>query len=249
MKHTSMIRPLPQEVPVALVFNGSTQAVMMATPDQYHAFGIGFALSEGIVTDVAQIEKIDVTEHAKGVEVNMWLAQSQAQALAERRRNMIGPVGCGLCGIDSLSQALRELPKLTSDYTISADLVAKATDELRAHQPLHDKTRSVHAAGFWNDGVMTASEDIGRHNALDKLIGRLALEGLDATRGAFVLTSRLSVDLVQKTALAGCPVLIAVSAPTTAAVAQAEATNLTLIGLAKRDDYIIFTHPERITGA
>lgn len=248
MKHAPMIRPLASEVPVALVFNGSTQAVMMATPDDFPAFGVGFALSEGIVSVVSEIERTEVVTHDQGVEVQMWIAADRAEALADRRRSMVGPVGCGLCGIDSLAQAARDLPRVAGGFVMQAGAVAGVTDQLRQHQPLHDETRAVHCAGFWRDGIVTACEDVGRHNALDKLIGRLALTGQSASDGAVVMTSRVSVDLVQKVALAGCPVLIAVGAPTTAAVTQADAAGLTLIGLAKGDDYTIFTHPQRITG-
>lgn len=243
-----MMRALAAEVPVALVFNGSTQAVMMATPDDLPAFGAGFALSEGIIGAASDIERSEVVTHPQGIEVQMWIADDRAAALADRRRSMIGPVGCGLCGIDSLAQAARDVPRVETGFVMRADAVAGVTDQLRHHQPLHDETRAVHCAGFWRGGIITACEDVGRHNALDKLIGRLALTGQGAQDGAIVLTSRLSVDLVQKAAMANCPIVIAVGAPTTAAVALADTAGLTLIGLAKGRDFHIFTHPERISG-
>ncbi len=242
----NMHRALPDEVPVALVFNGSTQAVMMATPEGLEAFGVGFALSEGIVDTADQIETLEVIPHDKGVEVRMWIASAQAERLDARRRTMFGPVGCGLCGIDSLEQALRALPRVTSELTLSATQVNAATEALRAHQPLHDQTRAVHAAGFWRGGIIAACEDVGRHNALDKLIGTLARDGIDPSTGAIVLTSRVSVDMVQKTVIAGAPILIAVSAPTVQAVELAKETSLTIAAHARGDGFDIYSHSERI---
>ena len=239
-------RALAQEVPVALVFNGGTQAVMMATPQDLEAFGIGFAVSEGIVSAASQIQRIEVVEHERGFEVQMWIDEAQAAALSERRRTMLGPVGCGLCGVDSLDQALRELKPVSGGTVISSDDVNAAVRALRAHQPLHDQTRSVHAAAFWRDGIIAACEDVGRHNALDKLIGSLLLDDIDPQTGVFVITSRVSVDMVQKTVMAGCPILVAVSAPTVHAVDTANAANLTIAALARGDGFDIFTHGERI---
>ncbi len=242
-----MHRALPQEVPVAIVFNGTTQAVMMATPDRLDAFGIGFALTEGTVKAVADIETLEVVEHPQGFEVRMWITDDAAKRMEARRRSMLGPVGCGLCGIDSLEQALRDLPPVQSAITLTAAEVDQATEALRQHQPLHDQTRAVHAAGFWRGGIIAACEDVGRHNALDKLIGTLVQQGIDPATGAIVLTSRVSVDMVQKTVIAGSPILIAVSAPTAQAVALAESAHLTVAALARGDGFDIYSHPERIT--
>lgn len=242
-----MHRALPQEVPVAIVFNGTTQAVMMATPDRLDAFGIGFALTEGTVKTVAEIETLEVVEHPQGFEVRMWITDDAAKRMEARRRSMLGPVGCGLCGIDSLEQALRDLPPVRSAITLTAAEVDQATEALRQHQPLHDQTRAVHAAGFWRGGIIAACEDVGRHNALDKLIGTLVQQGIDPATGAIVLTSRVSVDMVQKTVIAGSPILIAVSAPTAQAVALAESAHLTLAALARGDGFDVYSHPERIT--
>ncbi|WP_291838520.1 formate dehydrogenase accessory sulfurtransferase FdhD [Limimaricola sp.] len=243
-----MHRALPEETPVALVYNGSTQAVMMATPDDLADFGIGFSLTEGIVRDAAEVESLDVLTHDSGVEVQMWLAEDRATAMAARRRQMMGPVGCGLCGIDSLDEALRPLPQVAADLHMTAAEIDAAMDGLAARQPLHDQTRAVHAAGFYRPGtgIIAAREDVGRHNALDKLIGALATAGEGAATGAIVITSRISVDMVQKCVIAGAPVLIAASAPTAHAVRIANAAGLTLVGLARGRGFDIFTHPERI---
>jgi FdhD protein len=234
-------RALPEEVPVALVYNGTTQAVMMATPCDLEDFGRGFTCTEGL----GDIESVEVVTHPKGIEVQMWLPEAEAEALAARRRAMAGPVGCGLCGIDSLDQAVRAVPKVSSDLALSALDIATAVTALRDGQALHDKTRAVHGAGFYvpGQGLVSLREDVGRHNALDKLIGAAG----DCSGGAVVLTSRVSVEMVQKTAHAGASAIIAVSAPTTLAVETAQAANITLIALARDDTFEVFTHPSRIS--
>ena len=251
-REQAVTRALPEEVPVALVYNGSTQAVMMATPDDLHDFAVGFSLSEGIITDLAQIERFEIVQHGQGLEAQMWLSDDRADALAARRRFMAGPVGCGLCGIDSLDQALRDVPVVSSDLTLAADDIPAAMAALRAAQPLHDQTRAVHAAGFYiaGQGIVVAREDVGRHNALDKVIGALARADVNGADGAIALTSRVSVEMVQKCAVAGAPVLIAVSAPTALAVQTAENAGITIAALARDEAFEIFTHSARIkTGA
>nr|WP_309502868.1 formate dehydrogenase accessory sulfurtransferase FdhD [uncultured Roseovarius sp.] len=245
----NILRSLPEETPVALVFNGTTAAVMMVTPADLRDFAFGFAFTEGFITNLDQVETFEVVTHPAGVEARFWLVDDQAQAMQSRRRNMLGPVGCGLCGIDSLEQAIRPLPVLTGfGPTLSRQDVATATDALRDHQPLHDQTRAVHAAGFLmpGKGIILAREDVGRHNALDKLIGALTLAGIDAAQGAIVLTSRVSVEMVQKTVIAGCSVLIAVSAPTAHALRLAQNAKLTLAAFARAGGFDVYAHPQRI---
>ncbi|SDX33587.1 formate dehydrogenase accessory sulfurtransferase FdhD [Roseicitreum antarcticum] len=249
----AVTRCLPEETPTALVFNGTTVAVMMVSPADLEDFACGFALSEGFIDRLDQIEALEVVGHGAGMEARFWVPQAQAVAIQARRRSMLGPVGCGLCGIDSLDQAIRPLPVLDhGGVTLSRQEVGQVTDSLRAHQPLHDQTHAVHAAGFMRpgQGIIIAREDVGRHNALDKLIGAMAREGLDAGAGAIVLTSRVSVEMVQKTVVAGCPVLIAVSAPTAHALRLAQAARLTLAAFARGGGFDVYAHPERIeTGA
>ena len=245
-------RSLPEEWPVALVYDGSTQAVMMASPADLEDFALGFSLTEGLIESVDQIEDFELVEHATGSEARFWLAAERGDALQSRRRSMAGPVGCGLCGIDSLEQAIRPLPRVESDLRLDQVELAQATDALRAHQPLHDQTHAVHAAGFLRpgEGIVLAREDVGRHNALDKLIGAMARQGIDPRAGAIVMTSRLSVELVQKCAMAGCSVLIAVSAPTAHAVRLAEGAGITLAAFARSGGFDLYSHPDRIqTGA
>ena len=247
-----VVRALPEEVPVALVFGGSTYAVMMATPSDIEDFAMGFALTERVIDRLDQIESFEIAEHEAGIEARFWLGGGRAEALDRRRRHMAGPVGCGLCGIDSLEEAVRPLPRVSGTAVLARADVAHATDALRDHQPLHDRTHAVHAAGFLlpGRGLVLAREDVGRHNALDKLIGAMARIGTDAGAGAIVLTSRISVEMVQKCAMAGCPVLVAASAPTSHALRLAHDAGITLAAFARGGGFDLYSHPERIsTGA
>lgn len=243
-------RSLPEEVPVAMVYDGTTQAVMMATPGDIADFAYGFALTEGIVTSLDQIESFEEHVYDKGIEARIWLRDDRSAALKSRRRFMAGPVGCGLCGIDSVEQAVRPLPVVKpGGFRLSHQDVARAAEELRAHQPLHDLTRAVHAAGFLRpgEGLLQVREDVGRHNALDKLIGAMARHGIDAGNGALVLTSRVSVEMVQKCAMAGCPALISVSAPTAHALRLAEEAGITLATFVRNGGFDLYSHKHRIT--
>ncbi len=241
-------RMLPEEVAVALSFNGTTQAVMMATPADLEDFGRGFALTEGIA-EPQEILSVEVQALARGIDVQLWLAPQAEARLAARRRVMAGPVGCGLCGIDSIDQALREVPVVPpSPFRMTPAQVLAAVAALPGEQRLHDATRAVHGAAFWSGRVLLVREDVGRHNALDKLVGGMLREGI-APQGAVVLTSRVSTDMVQKVAMLGAPVVIAVSAPTVAAVELAEQAGITLIALAKGETFEVFSHTDRITEA
>lgn len=239
-------RDLPEEAAVAITFNGSTQAVMMATPADLIDFAYGFSLTEGIATP-EDIESVEVVEADLGIDLQIWLKAPAEDRLAKRRRSMAGPVGCGLCGIDSLEEA-RRVPRPVRDgsFTLTPNQVMSAMAALTAHQPLHDITRAAHAAAFWTPiaGILAAREDVGRHNALDKLIGALARE--PHQDGALVLTCRTSIDMVQKAAAAGIGVIIAASAPTATAVEVAKAAGITLVALARADRFEVFTHTNRI---
>ncbi len=239
-----LARDLPEEVAIALSFNGTTQAVMMASPADLTDFAYGFAKSEGIA-DQTEIDSVTIVETALGIDVQVWL-QSDAEArLSARRRTMTGPVGCGLCGIDSLEQAMRPVKPVSARYTMTAAQIKSAIASLPLAQPLHDATRAAHAAGFWNGELLSVREDVGRHNALDKLIGHMVRASTHPT-GAILLTSRVSIDMVQKVAALGAPFLIAVSAPTAHAVTLADQAGITLIALARPDRFEAFTHTDRI---
>ena len=238
-------RPLPEEVAVALSFNGSTQAVMMATPADLTDFAYGFALTEGIAT-ADQIDSVEIVPAGDGIDVQIWLQHDAERRLAARRRTMAGPVGCGLCGIDSIEQAMRPVAQIApSPLRITPAQVMRAVAALTDRQPLHDYTRAAHCAAYWTpEGLVAAREDVGRHNALDKLVGHVARARYP--QGAVVLTSRISIDMVQKVCALGAPILIAVSAPTAPAVDLAEEAGLTLIALARPDRFEVFTHSDRL---
>ncbi len=241
-------RELPQEVPVAVTVNGSTLAVMMATPADLSDFALGFALTEGAIASPAEVESLEILTHRDGIEARLWIAGEGANRLAARRRRIAGPVGCGLCGVESLDAAVRALPRVAAPLTLTRHEIATAPEALKAHQPLHDRTRAAHAAGFLRPGagIVHAREDIGRHNALDKLIGALVAAGEAPGGGAAVLTSRVSVEMVEKAAMAGLPAIIAASAPTTLALAQAEKAGLTLAAFVRDGRFELYSHPERV---
>lgn len=241
-------RLVPVERAIAISYNGSTQAVMMASPSDLEDFARGFTLTEAIAAP-EEIETIEIRELAEGIELGIWLRDNAAQRLAERRRSMAGPVGCGLCGIDSLAEALRKPAKVLADLAMAPAEVIEAAETLRAYQPLQDQTRAVHAAAFYRpgQGMQLSREDVGRHNALDKLAGALLAEGVAAGEGAVVLTSRVSIDMVQKVARIGAPILIAVSAPTSAALDLADELGLTVVALVRGTGFEVFTHAARIT--
>lgn len=239
-------RMLPEEAAVALTFNGTTQAVMMATPADLVDFGYGFAMTEGIAAP-EEVLSVEVETLPRGRDVQIWLRPDAEARLAGRRRTMTGPVGCGLCGIDSIDQALRDVPVVVpSPFRMTPAQVMAAVAALPAEQRLHDATRAAHCAAFWNGRIVLAREDVGRHNALDKLVGAMVRGGI-VPDGAVVLTSRISTDLVQKVAMLGAPVIIAVSAPTAEAVALAESAGITLIALARPDRFEVFSHSDRLT--
>jgi FdhD protein len=246
-------RSVPEETPVALSYAGTTHAVMMATPADLRDFAIGFTLTEGIIAKPDEIEAIEIEEAGAGVDIQIRLKDAANTRFEARRRRLAGPVGCGLCGIESIDEAMRSVPAVTlSTLSFSEADVAQAVRLLSKRQPFHAETGAVHAAGFYipGKGIVAAREDVGRHNALDKLAGALAQAGIDGASGAVVVTSRVSVEMVQKTAAIGSPAIIAVSAPTALAIRTAEAADMTLVALVRGDEFDIFTHPDRIsTGA
>jgi len=240
-------RSVAEERPVALTFNGSTYAVMMASPADLLDFGIGFCLNEGLVETARDILSIETVDLALGCEVRIWLAEAHAERLAKRRRAMAGPVGCGLCGIESLEQACPPPARVAAPVKFRPGDILRAMGALRPLQRHHQATGAMHAAAFWDgNAIRMVREDVGRHNALDKLAGAIARAGLTTSRGAVLMTSRVSVELVQKAARIGVPLLVAVSAPTSLAIETAERAGLTLIGIARDDGYEIFSHAGRL---
>jgi FdhD protein len=241
-------RVIPEETPIAFTYGGSTHAVMMATPADFEDFAVGFALTEGLIDAPHQAGEVEIVSSDAGVELRCWLKGGRQEAYAQRRRSMAGPTGCGLCGIESLEQASRRLPVLDNALGVSADALIEAMDRLPAAQRFNQETRAVHAAAFWNpaSGALILREDVGRHNALDKLAGALARQAVAASQGVVLMTSRVSVELVQKAALIGAPIIAAVSAPTALAVRNAQECGMTLVAVMRGRDFEIFTHPKRI---
>jgi FdhD protein len=242
-------RLIPEETALALTYNGGTYAVMMGTPQDLRDFAIGFSLSEGIVQTPDDIESLDVVELDDGIELRMWLSSEKAALLSERRRHIAGPTGCGICGIESIAEAVRPAAVVTRGRCFSPREIMAAMASIAPLQKINIETRAVHAAAFWTParGIVALREDVGRHNALDKLAGALAQQKVDASEGMVLLTSRVSVEMVQKTAAIGAPLMVAVSAPTALAVRTAEAAGITLAAIARSDGFEIFAHPERIT--
>ena len=241
-------RDVPSEVAVAIVANGTTHAVMMATPADLQDFAIGFSLSEGLIDGLADIERFEILEHVNGVEARLWLVEAQAQRASARRRAMAGPSGCGLCGIESLDEAMRTVRPVTGQLRMSRSEVLYAMAQLRPAQTLHALTHAVHAAGLFNTdtGALIVREDVGRHNALDKLVGAAARAGLSPDRSVLLLTSRVSIEMVQKAATLGTSIIVAVSAPTNLAIRVAEQAGITLCAIARADGFEVFSHPDRI---
>jgi FdhD protein len=244
-------RLIPEETALALTYNGGTYAVMMGTPQNLRDFAIGFSLSEGIVQSPDDIDSLEIVELDDGIELRMWLASSKAELLSQRRRHIAGPTGCGICGIDSIAEAVRPAAVVPKGRSFSPREILAAMASLAPLQTINIETRAVHAAAFWTQahGIVALREDVGRHNALDKLAGALALAKVDASEGMVLLTSRVSVEMVQKTAAIGAPLMVAISAPTALAVRTADAAGITLAAIARADGFEVFTHPDRIVGA
>jgi FdhD protein len=241
-------RVIAEETPIALVYDGSTHAVMMATPLNLEDFALGFSLAEGKIESPDEIASLDIVEQPNGIELRMWLAPNAGRRIAQRRRALLGPVGCGICGVESLDQALPELKPVSADLRVSAIEIQAAVASLAPAQRLNAEARALHAAGFWTlrHGLIALREDVGRHNALDKLMGALSRGTIDPQTGLIAVTSRVSVELVQKAANMGAPVLVAVSAPTALALRVADEAGITIIGIARDDGFEVFTHPHRI---
>lgn len=238
-----------EEMPVALEYNGIAHAVMLATPLYLEDFALGFSLTEGILDSPSQLYAVDEEVSAQGVTLRLSVASSAFARLKERRRTLAGRTGCGLCGTENLSEVSRPLPDLSSaGLAVLPEAISRAMAQFSTLQTLNKSTGSVHAAAWCSvDGdVKYLREDIGRHNALDKLVGALARADFDAAGGFIAVTSRASFEMVQKTAMAKVPLLAAVSAPTSLAVATAESAGMTLIGFARGRDMTIYSRAERL---
>jgi formate dehydrogenase accessory protein FdhD len=233
------------EMPVALVYNGLSHAVMMASPTDLEAFALGFSLSEGILDAPDELLDLTVSRSSGGIEIDLRVTARRFAGLKDRRRSMAGRTGCGLCGVETLAQALGPVPAIRADLVVSGAAIDRALAALAPLQLLNRATGAVHAAA-WADpsgAIVALAEDVGRHNALDKLIGLLAR---GRPPGFLVLTSRCSYELVAKAAMLDMPILVAISAPTGLALDLADRVGLTVVALARPDSMNVYTHPRRI---
>ncbi|MEK8033901.1 formate dehydrogenase accessory sulfurtransferase FdhD [Ideonella sp. DXS29W] len=240
---------LADEVPVALSFNGISHAVMMASPADLEDFALGFALTERLIDGPQELYGVELHEVPEGIEVQLEVAAACEWRLKERRRTLAGRTGCGICGTESLAQVRRQLPTVPAvpAVRLQPHALAEAQQALRGWQAVQQLTGASHAAAWCaTDGrVRLVREDVGRHNALDKLVGAMVRARAEAADGFILITSRASFEMVQKTAMAGVGVLAAVSAPTAPAVEIARECGLALAGFVRGPDFVAYTHPER----
>lgn len=237
-----------EEVPVALVYNGVSHAVMLASPADLEDFAVGFSCSEGIVDSAAQIYDLELQPSAQGITLCLDIASACFARLKERRRSLAGRTGCGLCGTDSLAQAVRPAQPVTAGTTFQATAVSDALARMRERQLLLGVTGASHAAAWCTAAgeIAVLREDVGRHNALDKVLGALARAGTPAGAGFIAVTSRASYEMVQKTASAGVSLLAAVSGVTGLAIDTAQGSSVTLLGFARGQDLSVYSHPQHI---
>ena len=237
-----------EEVPIALEFNGIAHAVMLATPCDLEDFALGFGLSEGIFEHAAELYGCEINAGPLGITLSMEVSSRSFASLKNRRRTIAGRTGCGVCGTESLANVLRPMPSVSTDLHFESKAILAAMRSMRGGQILNAITGSMHAAAWCdvNGEIRVLREDVGRHNALDKLVGALASAGLKADKGFIAVTSRASIEMVQKAAMARAPLLAAVSAPTQLAVDVALRSGMSLVGLARQNDLVIYAHPGRV---
>ena len=237
-----------EETPVAIVYNGIPHVVMMATPADLEDFALGFSLTEELIGAPAELERVEVERYGRGVEIKATVAAHRGNAIAERTRRLTGRTGCGICGADSVDAVLKQIHPVPGGGSIAVTAVQRALESLASQQPLNDAAGAVHAAAWAAaDGTLAiVREDVGRHNALDKLIGAAVRAGVEPAAGFIVVTSRASFEMVQKATVLGAPLLAAISGPTGLAVRVARESGLTLVGFARRGRLTVYTHPERV---
>ncbi|MDY7545202.1 formate dehydrogenase accessory sulfurtransferase FdhD [Glaciimonas sp. CA11.2] len=237
-----------EEVPIALEYNGISHVVMMASPADLEDFALGFSLTEGILADPGELFGCEIVGAADGIQVQMEIASQRFMALKEKRRNLTGRTGCGLCGAETLAQAIRKPPPVASDAQFTAVALHKAIEQMQQQQQLQQATGATHAAAWVrkNGDVVLVREDVGRHNALDKLIGALAADKEDFSSGAVLITSRASYEMVQKAATMGIGLVAAISAPTALAIRLAQEANVTLLGFMRQSSHAVYANGHRL---
>ncbi len=240
---------IAEEVPISLIYNGIPHVVMLASPTNLEEFALGFSLTEGIIHTPQELLSTHLYNRSNGIEIQIKIPDERFQCMSEKGRNLTGRTGCGLCGASTLKQAIRQPDAVYGDLSLSSAQLQSALNALKQHQRLNQLTGSVHAAAWATpqQGVKQLREDVGRHNALDKLIGWLTRNGEDVAGGFIIVTSRASYEMVQKAAFVGVTLLVAISAPTGLAIRLANEAGLTLIGFAREDQHVIYTHPQRLT--
>lgn len=240
--------PVAEEVPVAFVYAQRPHAVMMATPSDLEDLAVGFTLTEGIVERASEIGGVTVSRHSRGIDLIVDVAPAVVERLAARTRALAGRTGCGLCGVEAIDDAVRIPPRVVSSLTVTAEAIWRATTALERQQPLNRDTHAIHGAAWATASgeVRVVREDVGRHNALDKVFGALARAGIPAGDGFAVVTSRASFELVQKAAVCGVPILAAISRPTGLAVRMADAAGMSLVALVRGRSANVYTHPSRV---
>ncbi len=240
---------LAVEVPVGLEYNGISHAVMLASPADLEDFALGFSLTEGIIADASELYDCEVESRPDGRLVHIEIASERFVKLKERRRNLTGRTGCGLCGTEALDQVSRSVAPVAHRHPVAPLMLTAGMRAMHALQPMQQQSGATHAAAWMNaDGELLAvREDVGRHNALDKLIGALAKKNTDFSQGALLLTSRASYEMVQKAAMMDIACVAAISAPTSFAVELAEQSGVTLLGFMRDASYVVYAHAERLT--
>jgi FdhD protein len=239
---------IAEELPVALIYNGRPHAVMMATPFDLEDFALGFSLTEGIIADAAECQSVQINPALAGIEINISVPEHRGAVLEDRVRELTGRTGCGLCGAQTLEAAVRHPPAVSEPATFTDVALHRAITELQGRQTINIATGATHAAAWVlpNGYVEIVREDVGRHNALDKLVGAMLRAKLDVHEGFLLVTSRGSYEMVMKAATVGIGVLVAISAPTALAIALAQEANVTLVGFARPDGYSIYANGHRL---
>ncbi|MBC7489747.1 MAG: formate dehydrogenase accessory sulfurtransferase FdhD [Glaciimonas sp.] len=243
--HRTLVRDVvAEEVPIALEYNGISHAVMMASPAKLEDFALGFSLSEGILADPSELFECEIVNATDGIQVQMQIASQRFMALKEKRRNLTGRTGCGLCGAETLAHAIRKPPPVSSSASFAILTLYAAVDGMQKQQHLQQLTGATHAAAWVqkNGKLLFVREDVGRHNALDKLIGALAADRQDLSSGAVLITSRASYEMVQKAATMGIGLIVAISAPTALAIRLAQQANVTLLGFMRQHSHVVYAH-------
>jgi FdhD protein len=239
---------IAEEIPVAFIYNERPHAVMLATPANFEDFALGFSLSEAIIASAAEFEGVEVAPALAGVELRIRVPQARAAVLDERVRELTGRTGCGLCGAQTLDAAIRHPAAVAEPASIDRAALQRALAELKSRQTINVATGATHAAAWASNSgrVELVREDVGRHNALDKLIGAMLATGVDVRAGFVVVTSRASYEMIMKSATVGIGILAAISAPTALAIALAHETNVTLIAFARPEGFSVYAHAQRL---